>query len=113
MTYRSLNKFNEEKFKIDLIQSDFYNIERIDPGDALSSIYIINTTLEIHTPIKTKRIKRAIQPETSISKEILNASKLRNMYQKQQKMGSIYIEILKNRTSYLIRKIKEISVTKQ
>ena len=105
MTYRSFNKFNEEKFNIDLIQSDLQNIEQIDDlDDALSSLYkIINTTLEIHAPMKTKRIKRAKQPEW-YSKEIINASKLRNMYQKQKNW--VQYKVWRNKTSYLIRKNK-------
>ena len=105
MKYRSFNKFNEEKFNTDLIMSDLQNIEQIeDPNEALSSLYsIINNTLEKHAPIKSKRIKRIIQPEW-YSKDILNASKLRNTYQKQKNW--VQYKIWRNKTSYLIRKNK-------
>ena len=90
MNYRSFNNFNEEKFNNDLIMSDLQKIEHIDnPNEALSSLYtIINHTLEIHAPIKSKRIKRAVQPEW-YSKDILNASKLRNLYHNQKTGHSI------------------------
>ena len=105
MKYRYFKKFNEEKFNNDLIMSDLQNVEHIEnPNEALSTLYtIMNHILEIHAPIKSKRIKREIQPEW-YSQDILNASKHRNMYHKQKNWAQY--KKWRNKTSYLIRKNK-------
>ena len=90
MKYRYFKNFNEEKFNNDLIMSDLQNVEHIEnPNEALSTLYtIINHILQRHEPIKSKCIKREIQPEW-YSQDILNASKHRNMYHKQKTGHSI------------------------
>ena len=64
LEYRWLKKFNDENFIHDLLISGIECVETItDPNEALHMFYdIVKSVLNVHAPLKQKRIKRAHQP---------------------------------------------------
>ena len=103
MKYRSFKKFDEEAYRIDLLFSGLEMAEICsEPNEALDIFYnCINFTLNKHAPIKEKRIKREHQPNW-YTDEIKNAARERD-YHKRKGNHDQY-KILKNKTSFLIKK---------
>ena len=77
ITYRSMKRFDENKFLTDLSCLPWFLIDSCtDPDDAGETfLYLFNYVLNNHAPQRKRRVKRANQPNW-ISSEIIEAIKL-------------------------------------
>jgi len=104
--YRQFKHFKEHAFQKDLLMSNLNMIDTVsDPNTCLN--YLLNTissTLNIHAPIKTKRIKSDILPGW-FSDEIKHAIKMRDWLKKHNKIDEYKKQ--RNHVTFLIRKYKQ------
>ena len=77
--YRSQKNFNEDSFLKSLEEAPWSTIDTFDdPDDALDTFNSLFTQiLDIHAPIKTKRVKHVNQPDW-FNTDSLNAIKQRD-----------------------------------
>ena len=105
--YRSFAKFDEITFKWDIAQSGLDNINMItcDPNSYLDIFYSIFTyILNKHAPVKTKRIKRQMQPAW-YNTEIKQARKQRDYFHSKNDWANY--KLWRNKANALIVKSKK------
>lgn len=83
ITYRSLKRFDEDNFLLELSNQPWQLINTLDsPSDSLDKfVKIFMTVLDKFAPKRKKRVKRVNQPNW-MNKEILEAIQIRNKLQK-------------------------------
>lgn len=105
ITYRCLKRFDENMFIHDLSLQPWNNLLALgDPDLSMSSfIEIFSNVLSRHAPLKTKRVKREIQPDW-MNKEIADAMAMRDIFCRNQNKSQF--KIWRNKVKTLIRSSK-------
>ena len=105
ISYRSLKYFDEYTFLQDLSQQPWSIIEACDDLNQCFQefIAIFNTVLNKHAPLKSRRVKRIVQPEW-INSDILDAIKTRDYFKKHGNIESY--KLWRQEVKYLVTSSK-------
>ena len=103
--YRCFSNFNENAFHFELLNGGIDDVtDYFDPNIALDKFYtVLNNSLEVHAPIKEKRVKRDSQPQW-FTDEIKCEIRKRNNLHMYKNFDEYKMQ--RNKVQSLIRKSK-------
>ena len=106
ISYRNFKKFDEKSFVNDLSKAPFHFIEyENDPSVCLQLWYdLLNSVLDKHAPIVSKRVKKDVQPAWYTS-DIIHARRMRDKYHNLGLWGEY--KYWRNRTNQILDNSKQ------